>query len=179
MGISSSSTEGTNISPPTSCATSSPSNWDLTGQQILVQTQSLISHDIHYATDTNLTSQCEFMFNKDLRGDVLILKGSQAPHSEFVLSGIFQINVHNFFMTSDAKWSSNNPLGTCLNQAKVSCNLLPVDWNTEFDFSAQHFPKSSGTSMPSRILIIHDNLVIHLALLSTTQMLSRSYTISS
>lgn len=175
-GISPSSTEETNISPPTSSAISTPSNRDLTGQQILVQTQNLISHNIHYAADTDLASHCEFMFNKDLRGDVLILKTSQAPHSEFVLSGIFQIDVRNFFMTSDAKWNSNNPLGTRLDQAKASCTLLPVDRNTEFDFSAQ---SSLETSEPSRILLIHADLVIHLALSSITQMLSRSYTNSS
>jgi hypothetical protein len=79
------------------------SNRDLTGPQILQQTQDLMSHGIHYAADTNIISQCEFIFNKDVRGDVLVPRGSQAPISEFVLSGIFQINPQNFFMTSDSK----------------------------------------------------------------------------
>ena len=137
---SSSSTEITDISSPSSPC----SNRDITEPEILVQTRNLISHGIHYAANTDIASQCEFMFNKDLRGDVLILKGSQALHSELVLSGIFQIDTHNLFMTSDTKWNSNNPLSTCLDQAKATCNLQPVNQNTDFEFSAQHFPNIIG-----------------------------------
>jgi hypothetical protein len=87
-----------------------------------------MSHGIHYAADTNIISQCEFIFNKDIRGNILVPRGSQAPISEFVLSGIFQINPRNFFMTSDGKWNPNNTLRTCLDQVKATCHLLPVDW---------------------------------------------------
>jgi hypothetical protein len=79
------------------------SNRDLTGPQILQQTQDLMSHGIHYVADTNIISQCKFIFNKDIRGNILVPRGSQAPIFEFVLSGIFQIDPQNFFMTSDGK----------------------------------------------------------------------------
>jgi hypothetical protein len=84
------------------------------------------------------------MFNKELRGDVLVLKRNQEPPSELVLSGVFQVDACNFFMTSDGKWNPNNPLGTCLDQVKVTCHLLPVDRNPEFNFSIQHFPNIIG-----------------------------------
>ena len=103
-----------------------------------------MSHDIHYAVDTDIASHCEFIFNKDLKGDILVTKGSHAPLSEFLLSGIFHVDARNFFMTSDAKWNPNNPLGSCLDQAKATCNLLPVNRNPKFTFSTQHFPNIIG-----------------------------------
>jgi hypothetical protein len=53
--------------------------------------------------DTSVGSQCKFIFNKELRRNVLVPKGTEVPFSEYVLSGIFQIDVHNFFMTYDGK----------------------------------------------------------------------------
>jgi hypothetical protein len=60
------------------------------------------------------------------------------------LSGIFQINARNFFMTSDGKWNSNNPLGTRLDQVKAACYLLPVNCDPDFIFSMQHYPNIIG-----------------------------------
>ena len=74
----------------------------------------------------------------------LVLKNSKAPPSEFVLSGIFQIDPHNFFMASDAKWNPNNSVSTHLDQVRASCLLLPVDHDTDFNFSAQQFPMIIG-----------------------------------
>ena len=144
MTSASSSTEKTDASSSSPSPTIPLSNRDLTGAEILDQTRSLTSHNIHYAADTDIATHCEFIFNKDLKGDILVAKGSHAPLSEFLLSGIFHVDARNFFLTSDAKWNPNNPLGTRLDQAKATCNLLPVDRNPEFTFSAQHFPNIIG-----------------------------------
>jgi hypothetical protein len=60
--------------------------------------------------------------------------------SEFILSGIFQIDARNFFMTSDGKWNSNNTLGTRFEQVKPSCLLHPVQRDAEFIRSLKDFP---------------------------------------
>ena len=137
----SSSTEKDEASPS---PRSSNSNRELTGAEILQQTKELISHGIHYAADSEIPSKCEFAFNKDLRGDILVPKGSHTALSEFILAGIFQIDARNFFMTSDGKWNSNNPLGTRLDQVKATCHLQPVDRNPDFAFSAHDYPNIIG-----------------------------------
>ena len=92
MSSASSSTKKTDASPSSPSPAIPLSNQDLTGAQILDQTRSLTSHNIHYATNTDITSHCEFIFNKDLKGDILVTKGSHAPLSEFLLSGIFHVD---------------------------------------------------------------------------------------
>lgn len=119
-------------------------NRDLSGAEILRQTQDLTPHGIHYAAETDIASRCEFMFNKALKGDVLVPKGTQMPLTEYLLGGIFQIDARNFFMTSNGKWNPNNPLNTRLEHVKATCHLLPVERNSEFNFSAQHFPTIIG-----------------------------------
>ena len=140
----SSSTERTEPSHSSPSPHSSNSNRNLTGSDILQQTKDLITHGIHYAADSNIPSLCEFTFNKEVRGDILVPKNSQTGLLEFILSGIFQIDARNFFMTSDGKWNLNNPLGTRLDQVKATCHLLPVDHNLDFTFSSRDYPNIIG-----------------------------------
>ena len=117
------------------------SNRNSTGTSILQQLEDLRSQGIHYAADENLSSQCEFVFNRDLKGDMLIPKDNSSSLSEFILSGVFEIDARNFFMTSDGKWNPNNPLNTRFEQVKPSCHLLPVQRNSDFSFSSNDFQK--------------------------------------
>jgi hypothetical protein len=43
-----------------------------------------------YAGDKAIESLCEFSFNKDIRGEVLVPEDVEGLISEFVLSGIFK-----------------------------------------------------------------------------------------
>jgi hypothetical protein len=113
---------------------------DLSGSDILHEIENLQDYDIHYAADKNIISQCEFVFDKHSRGDILIPKHSKETLKEYLLTGIFRIDARNFFMTADGKWNANNPLGTRIDQVKPSCHLLPVDRNPEFSYSLDDFP---------------------------------------
>jgi hypothetical protein len=116
---------------------------ELSGSDILLDIQKLQTEGIHYAANENLPSQCEFVYNKSVKGNFLIPKESNTDKnlSEFVLTGVFEIRVRNFFMTSDGKWNANNLIGTRFDQVKPSCLLLPVDRNPDFSFSANDFPR--------------------------------------
>ena len=112
---------------------------ELSGSDILIETQQLHSQGIYYAANENLASQCEFIFNKDIKGEMLVPKDPDKKNSEFILTGILEIDAKNFFMTSDGKWNSNNALGTRLDQVKPSCHLLPVQRDDEFSFSTNDY----------------------------------------
>jgi hypothetical protein len=114
---------------------------DMTGQEIYDELHELQTQNIHYAANKNIISLSEFTFNKDLKGDILVpKKRDDESFSEFLLSGIFQIDARNFFMSSDGKWNSNNTLGTRLDQVKPTCHLLPVQRDTDFIRSFEDFP---------------------------------------
>jgi hypothetical protein len=87
-------------------------NRDLSGSEIFQEMLELLSDGIHYAANEDIASQCEFIFNRDLKGDVLVPKETQSSLSEYIFAGVFQINAQNFFLTSDGKWNANNPLST-------------------------------------------------------------------
>ena len=107
-------------------------------QDILKDIRNLKSLGIHYATIENITSQCDFVFNKAIKGEILLEKSSQ---KEFILSGVFEIDARHYFMTSDGKWSVTNSFGTRLQQVKPSCNLIPPQRETDIHFSKDDFPK--------------------------------------
>jgi hypothetical protein len=115
---------------------------ELSGEQILVQTKELESEGIHYAANENLVSQGEFIFNKNIRGDVFVPKKKDDNLSEYILTGIFQVEPRDFFFTSDGKWNANNPLGTrsSFDQVKPSCHLTPVERDKDFQFSIEDYP---------------------------------------
>jgi hypothetical protein len=69
-----------------------------------------------------------------------VSKNAKEFISEFMILGVFQIDVHNFFMTCDRKWSLNNTSSTCLNQVKLSYYLLPVQYDPNFAFLSNDFP---------------------------------------
>jgi hypothetical protein len=142
----SSFTEPSDISPPSSSSTHNdpPSTFtsyrDCSGNDIFQEMKALRPQGIFYIGehDPNLNSQCEFIYNKTMKGDLLISKAR--PDSEFLFTGIFQIDARSFFMTSDGKWNAGNTLGTRLEQVKPTCRLLPVVRNSDFQFSTDHFP---------------------------------------
>ena len=113
---------------------------DLSGSEILSEIQQLQSQGIIYSAKENIASQCEFVYNKERKGSILIPKDDTNNISEFVLTGVFEIDPRSFFMTSDGKWNSNNPLGLPFHQVKPSCCLLPVRRDINFDFSINDFP---------------------------------------
>jgi hypothetical protein len=117
-----------------------------------------------YAGDKAIESLCEFSFNKDIRGEVLVPKDVEGSISEFILSGIFQVDARNFFMTSNGKWNSNNALGTRFEQVKPSCHPLPVHCDPEFAFSLHDFPMIMTTLRAIKNLAdphkSHDNISV-------------------
>ena len=112
---------------------------NFSGDKILDETKKLSSEGIHYAGNQNLANKGEFTYNKDIRGDIFVPKDNNKL-SELVLSGIFEIDARNYFLTSDGKWNANNSLNTHFHQVKPSCHLLPIERDKEFSFSADDFP---------------------------------------
>lgn len=112
---------------------------DLTGEKISQDVRQLQQQGIYYAGEKINTSHYDFVYSKALRGDILIPKDPNSDLSEFVLAGIFEIDGRNFFMTSDGKWNSSNPIGTEFFQVKPSCLLLPVQRDPDFIFSSNDF----------------------------------------
>jgi hypothetical protein len=116
------------------------SNRRSSGSDILNDIKQLQSQGIHYAADNNLSSQYEFVFNKDVKGYMLVPKEDNSKISEFILAGVFEVDARNFFMTSDGKWNQSNAFGTRFDQVKPACRLLPVQRDKDFSFSADDFP---------------------------------------
>ena len=114
---------------------------DCSEQDILNDIRNLKSVGIHYATIDNIASQCEFVFNKTIKGEILLEKTSQ---KEFILSGVFEIDARRYFMTSDGKWNVNNSFNTHFRQVKPSCNLISPQRNTDIHFSQNDFPTIIG-----------------------------------
>jgi hypothetical protein len=128
--LSSSVTQATGSSPSTVHANDKDdlsmftSYRDMTGLDAYQELQELQCQGICYAGDKAIESLCEFLFNKDIREEVLVPKDVEGLISEFILSGIFQVDAHKFFMTSNGKWNSNNALSTRFEQVKPCCHLL-------------------------------------------------------
>lgn len=129
-------------SSPSNISSSSFSSYrDLTADEIFQELRQLQLQGIYYAGDKINTSHFNFVYNKALNGDILISKDPDSNLSEIVLAGIFEIDGRNFFMTSDGKWNSSNPLGTQLSQVKPSCFLLR---DHDFIHSSKDFPSIVG-----------------------------------
>jgi hypothetical protein len=123
-------------SPPSTIV----SNSETSPEDYLNEIRQLRSQGIYYAADENISSQCEFIYSKDVKGEKLVPKNDNKVISEFILTGVFEIDAKNYFMTSDGKWNSNNTLGTRFDQVKPTCHLLPVRRNDNFSFSINDFP---------------------------------------
>lgn len=137
-------TQGSDLNATTSKSspTALTSYRDYSAKDILLEIQQLHSQGIHYLGDKNISSLCEFTYNSSLKGDVLVPKNLNTDDSlqEFILTGVFQIDGRNFFMTSDGKWNSNNPIGTRFDQAKGICHILPVQRDPKFSIFTNDFP---------------------------------------
>jgi hypothetical protein len=137
---------------------------EMSGVEILHGIQEFRSGGVYYAATQNLSSLCEFIYNKDLKGDVLVLKNSNKSSTEFLMMGVFEIDARNFFMTSDGKWNSTNVIGTRFDQVKPSCYLLPVERSSDFSFSSKDFPAITTNLHAIETLAVarksHDNISV-------------------
>ena len=114
---------------------------DMREADILAEIKKFEENGIHYLGNENIASLYNFVYDKDVKGEVLVPKDNSNDISESVFSGVFEIDARNFFMTSDGKWNSKNPLGTRFDQIKPSCRLLaPRRDNSLFIFN-NDFPK--------------------------------------
>ena len=90
-------------SPSDTSSLSFSSYKDLTGKKIWEDVQQLQSKGIYYAGDNIDSPLYDFIYNKAVRGDVLVPKEGSPDLPEFILTGVFEVNSHNFFMASDGK----------------------------------------------------------------------------
>lgn len=113
---------------------------DMSESEILNDIQELKSNDIHYAANENIASQCEFIYNKSVKGEVLVAKDTQ---EEFFLAGVFEIDAKSFFMTSDGKWNASNSASTRFEQVKPNCHLIAPEriGDSDLSFPKEDFPK--------------------------------------
>lgn len=130
------------MSSPLATSSSSTQDSDISYQDfseldVLNNIKTLKSLGIHYAAIKDLSSQCQFIFNNSLKGDILVEKDSE---KEFIFVGVFEIDSRNFFMTSDGRWNSNNNLNTHFYQTKPTCLLLPPQRPTDIIFSKYDYP---------------------------------------
>ena len=130
-------------SPSDSSSPSTLSYRDLTAERILQNLRQLEPQGIHYAGDKIDPAKYEFVYDKRLKGDILISKDEDSDLSEFVLAGIFKIDARNFFMTSDGKWNSNSSVGNFF-QVKPSCLLVPIQRNSDLSLFSNDFPSIIG-----------------------------------
>jgi hypothetical protein len=144
---------------------------ELSGVEILRRVQDLRSEGIHYTANDGILNRCGFIFSKDIKGDILTPKGERLL--EFILTGVFEIDPRTFFMMSDGKWNCNNPLGTCFQQVKPTCDLLPVLHNDDFSFSLDDFPAILSNLCAIEDVVIHRKRVRHLELLQVTSLLQK------
>ena len=134
-------------SPPTT-ATSQDANTpesprlycDMSQAEMLNDIQELKNQDIHYAANQNIASECEFVYNKSIKGDVLVAKDTQ---DEYFLSGVFELDAKSFFMTSDGKWNASNTASTRFEQVKPNCHLICPErlGDSDLSFPKEDFPK--------------------------------------
>lgn len=142
-----SSTQGSDLStnPPSSNRESSSLTFtsyrNMSASQILTEIKEFENNGIYYLANDNIASSCNFTYNKSTKGEILVPKENSNDITEMTFSGVFEVDARNFFMTSDGKWNSNNPLGSRFDQIKPSCRLLPVHRDDDFSLFENDFPK--------------------------------------
>jgi hypothetical protein len=96
----SSPTQSSQPSPTEPSITSTGSSSE-ESHDILSHLQELQNEGIYYAAVNDICSLCEFVYNKDIKGDMLVPQDDKMKMktSEFILSKIFAIDARNFFMT--------------------------------------------------------------------------------
>ena len=99
---------------------------NMSASEIMTEIKQYESSGLHYLGHDNIVDLCTFTYQKDLKGEILVPKNNTNNISELLFAGVYEIDARNFFMTSDGKWNSNNPLSTRFDQVKPSCRLLPV-----------------------------------------------------
>ena len=113
---------------------------NMTSSEILTEIKQYEANGIHYLGNDNIVDLCTFTYQKDIKGEILVPKNNTNNISELVFAGVYEIDARNYFMTSDGKWNSNNPLGTRFDQVKPSCHLSSVQHNTDLAFSTEDYP---------------------------------------
>ena len=112
---------------------------NMSAAEILTEIKQYETNGIHYLGNDNIVDICTFTYQKNLKGEILVPKDNTHNISELVFAGVYEIDARNYFMTSDGKWNSNNPLGTRFDQVKPSCRLLPAQRN-EFTLFENDYP---------------------------------------
>lgn len=136
----------------------------------------------------NFTSHAKF-FLTGFNGNITIVKGSGENVVEFLVSGIFEIDGQNFFMTAERSYLPNSLYNRNFLSTKLACQLISVQKDKVFevshlDFSAiisnvkalEHLvsPKKDGISLSTvrksggvtSICLSHTLFAVNLAVLS-------------
>lgn len=113
----------------------------MSSTDILNKIKKYESNGIYYLANDNIVDQCEFVYDRNIKGEALVPKDNSNNISETTFSGVFEIDTRNFFMTSDGKWNSNNLLSTCLDQVKPSCRLVTPIRDDDFSSFTNDFQK--------------------------------------
>lgn len=108
------------------------------GDTILQELRDLNSNNVLYLGDKDIVSKCEFIFNMGANGWVLIRKGTTQAPVVLHLAGVFEVSPQDFFLTLDAKYSSNSLRR--FDQATPNALFTPVQCNPRFSFSSNRFP---------------------------------------
>jgi hypothetical protein len=116
--------------PPSSPLPSGETRRDfVAADAVLEKLQNLEGY--YYLGDENIASKADFLLGSP-DGNRLILKTDDPVPSEFLLSGVFEIDKSNFFMTADGGFNIDNAFGSKLVDVKANCRLIPICHNPDF-----------------------------------------------
>ncbi|KAG1859458.1 hypothetical protein C8R48DRAFT_673992 [Suillus tomentosus] len=88
-----------------------------------------------YAAGASVVSQAEF-YDGGGEGDTITVKQSSSDEpTEFIMSGVFQIDYCDFYFTLYSNFDPNNSFYSNFSEVKLSFHLLPVTQDASFNFS--------------------------------------------
>ena len=91
-----------------------------------------------YGTTPNLASHTEF-FETGGSGDITIVKGTAGNIVEFLISGIFEIDHHNFYMGAEGSYFPSSTFNCSIAATKLTCQLIPVAKDPTYQVSCDDF----------------------------------------
>jgi len=92
-----------------------------------------------YAASANIGEDAEYFYGGH-RGSSLIFKGTSGEAEEYLLSGIFEVDHRDCYLSLDGSFDPNNALRQALSDVKLNCRLRPVQRDPDFAFSVQDWP---------------------------------------
>ena len=117
--------------------TPSPDLYDSTPLQYCTRLESL--DDLYYLGTPNIAASAQFCI-RGIEGHRLIVKNNEEIPTEFLFSGIFEINCRDFYILPDGNFDPTGPFNKKNLKVKATCCLLPMWCEEYFNFSAQDFP---------------------------------------